>query len=425
MEWIVLSKRIEAVVQTPSGLQRQIIAHHPFIRRETAPSPHVRGEGKKERSHLGWIQHIGKIIGLWMLVIFSGMSMAANKPIIWYEQEAHDKQSIQLRVDLMLSSDCPHCRAADHFFRRFEKKNHWVNVHRYYINQDKSALDHFNDLLRAESIQMNRFGVPAVFFCNARWLGFDKAHHSAKGVVNALNYCHDQIIASGSLTPLTVKTLRQMNDSHWFESTLDNKTPLPTLLMIAATRDATMNYSAAAALLIFMWLTMIRDKRARLATGGLLIGLLGLIHTFQQVNSIHFYQVLSHLYWLPKLTALLLVSFLMIYRKRFWAGQSSTQDTPVGVVLLLSCLSILAMYPFNQDLLLNFSLVMNNYLLNLKSSSTQFQQYIFLYQFNYLFIISLLVGFFYFLWFKLSKSQRLWNRLAAIGLLILALYFLW
>ena len=421
----MLSKRIEAVVQTPSSLQRQIMAQNPLIRQETAPSPYVRGERKKERHYLGWIHQLGKIIGFWMLVIFSGISMAANKPIIWYEQDAHDKQSIQLRVDLMLSSDCPHCRAADHFFRRFEKKNHWVSVHRYYINQDKSALDHFNHLLRAESIQMNMFGVPAVFFCNARWLGFDKAHHSAKGIVNALNYCHDQIIASGSLTQSTVKTLRQMNDSHWFESTLDSKTPLITLLMIAATRDATMNYSAAAALLIFVWLTMIRDRRARLATGGLLIGVLGLIHTFQQVNSILFYQVLSYFYLLPIWTALLLVAFLMIYRKRFWGEQSSTQDIPVAIVILLSCLSILAMYPFNQDLLLNFSLIMNNYLLNLKLSSTQFQQYILLYQFNYLLIISLLVGFFYFLWFKLIKAQRLWSRFTAIGLLILVIYFLW
>src|SRR3990167_8779536 len=160
-----------------------------------------------------WIEGVravtfGLLIGLVSTIGFASPQHAVKQSADregqgWFTQDAQHKQDVQLRVDLFLSTTCPHCRAADRFFRQLETKKAWLAVHRYYINEDKVGLDRLNDLVIAQKIKITPFAVPAIFFCDARWLGFDSANKTGKEILNGLTYCHNQLIATGKLTPMT------------------------------------------------------------------------------------------------------------------------------------------------------------------------------------------------------------------------------
>ena len=177
-----------------------------------------------------------------MLCLLSPLGVASHSHLAkqnvanqaWFTQDPYHKENIQLRVDLFLSSTCPHCLAANQFFHQLESKKKWLSVHRYYVNQDKAALDRFNDLIQAQQITINAFAVPAIFFCDSRWLGFDNENNSGHQLLKSLNYCHQQLVASGKLTPTTVNAIRKSGVSEWYESNIVNSSSWVELIVSLA-----------------------------------------------------------------------------------------------------------------------------------------------------------------------------------------------
>ncbi|WP_026069530.1 thioredoxin domain-containing protein [Legionella tunisiensis] len=86
--------------------------------------------------------------------------MAEIPPTAWFSQ--NQNKQVKLRVDLFLSSLCPHCKKADEFFRTLEAKTPWIEVHRYIVNEDKAALEFFNQRLQQQHV--DSFAMPAIFF---------------------------------------------------------------------------------------------------------------------------------------------------------------------------------------------------------------------------------------------------------------------
>lgn len=128
----------------------------------------------------------------------------------WFHR---DQQRIILNVDLFMTSTCEHCHDALEFFKQQED----INLHPYFIDQDKKALEQFNQMLRSGIYTEGAFVVPTIFFCNSRWVGFDTPHSMGNTLRHAMDTCRAAIQREGLLPNFVVHTLRQQAfaDLNW------------------------------------------------------------------------------------------------------------------------------------------------------------------------------------------------------------------
>lgn len=218
------------------------------------------------------------IRGLFFLLSLS-MGSAHSEPAPWVSGEF---TSPVLHVELFLSSTCPHCHAADVFFSDLEKKEPWVVVHRYVVNENKAALQQFYERLHAEKSE--DFSVPAFFFCDSHWVGFANAATTGTLLLKGLTYCRDHLMTEKKLSPSTVNVLRQWGVAGQFQQErYEAYTPYRFMLVTAWT-DALSpcSFFCLAAFLAFLWLYPV----SRWSGVGLgMVGLfsIGAIHFMQQV----------------------------------------------------------------------------------------------------------------------------------------------
>src|SRR6478609_2496606 len=99
-----------------------------------------------------------RIIAIVWLLMSSAWAGKAPE-MSWYSEGPND--SIELNVELFLSSECTHCYNANEFFKILEPQNPWLHVHRHFINKDKSALALFSQLLAQQN--MDDFAVPSIY----------------------------------------------------------------------------------------------------------------------------------------------------------------------------------------------------------------------------------------------------------------------
>jgi glutaredoxin len=154
------------------------------------------------------------VIRFVLLSLFSLQLWAGAMSFAWYTT-APD-QHVILNVELFISSTCPYCHKADVFFKEIEPSTPWLHVHRHLINEDKSALDLFNQFLTDQNAR--DFSVPSIFFCNSRWLGFDSEQTTGNDLLKALAYCKNDIEKEGRLTDETIITLRQWANANGFNT---------------------------------------------------------------------------------------------------------------------------------------------------------------------------------------------------------------
>jgi len=151
-------------------------------------------------------------------------------------------------------------------------------VHRYYIDKDKSSLQSFYEHLKAQ--QTMNFSVPAIFFCKARFVGFETSDTSGAVLVKAMTYCREQLKKEGKLSPLTVDLIRQwgMASQFTYSPQISNIAPLMTL--VTAVTDAFLPCSLFSfiAFLAFMWV----QRAMRWRVGGVFLLALGLTHFISQ-----------------------------------------------------------------------------------------------------------------------------------------------
>ena len=135
----------------------------------------------------------------------------ADLPSRWFTIK--NKQVI-LHLHVFTVSTCPYCQKAETFLNDLALKNPWLDIHPYVINTDKQALITFNKFLQEQ--KLSDFSVPAIFFCDSRWVGFKDVEKSGAQLLAGLNYCHEQLSKTYELSPTTVTTLKQMALANWF-----------------------------------------------------------------------------------------------------------------------------------------------------------------------------------------------------------------
>ena len=309
----------------------------------------------------------------------------------WLTQASHHKQDVQLRVDLFLSSTCPHCHAADKFFHHLEAKKPWISVHRYYINKDKTALDHLNQLVQAQKITINPFAVPAIFFCNSRWLGFDSAEGAGAELEKNLTYCRDQITKTGKLTPMTVNALRKNAVSDWYESNIVDNPSWSVLIPTLAGFEVLMTCSFFGFLVVFAFGYLISRRSLRVVLIGLFLSVIGLIHYLQQAHTGFFYEMLHQGQWPIAAVGVLLFGLIIFcYRdKGFFLQSHGSLKTIVAVGVAV--LTVAGVYAYSQGCIPNYSLVFQRHVVIKAESTSQQFFYILLYQLMYLTYFALML----------------------------------
>ena len=103
---------------------------------------------------------VQKILGFFFLLGFVSNSFAQPPLSPWYIQGPN--QEVILKLEVYLSSTCPHCKDAAVFLNTFQKAHPWVQVNRYLINENKPALKQFAS--RIDAMNVRGFAVPAFVF---------------------------------------------------------------------------------------------------------------------------------------------------------------------------------------------------------------------------------------------------------------------
>ncbi|KTD24294.1 Uncharacterised protein [Legionella lansingensis] len=333
-------------------------------------------------------------------------------PPVWFSKGENNQ--VKLQVYLFLSSTCPHCHKADDYFRTLEATTPWIEVHRYIINTDRNALTTFNVFLSQQNT--DDFSVPAIFFCNSRWVGFANAQTTGKELFRALHYCQQQVVRMDQLTPTTISVLRQWANANWYESNVANKPSVAVFLPMLAITDGLNPCSlfCILALFAFLWLT---NTRSLQITIGLVFSLVvGLVHAVQQVHTAFFFHALSWLRIPMIIIGLALLAYTLNYFKKLGNKASCA-------VVILVALSALGLQTYMQTCMPNFALIFQQWLSTQALSPLQVVLSQVIYQIIYILPLLLLVFVLVF-WRKsprLMKRENVITKVARISLILTAI----
>ncbi len=325
----------------------------------------------------------------------------------WYTKGPN--QSVNITMELFLTSTCPHCQKADAFFQQAEKMMPWLTIHKYVINQDKAALKKFYERLHAEHI--NDFAVPAMFFCGSRWSGYGEANTTGNVLRHALTYCHQKIIEQGSLTPETIKVLQKWGNASQYRIDASLvQTPI-LLLLFSALMDGLSSCSlfCFAAFLSFLW-AYPKQTQFQLKAAIVFLISLGFVHYMQQTHTDLYYQLLSNLKWFEiAVGVLLLLATVNTYREK----QSSATFTNGFLMIPIVCFTVIAVQTAQQTCTFNMALIYEQWMEEQTFSSVLKETYIILYQLFYL--LPLVIVLLLFLWSKRFKRVIACQRMLQIA----------
>ena len=325
------------------------------------------------------------ILSLWLL--YSCPSFAAPQSVAWFGRDAANH--VTITVDLFLSEGCPHCHKADAFFQGLEKKEPWVIVHRHIINQDKAELQLFYERLKQQ--HSTNFSVPALFFCDSRWVGFDDDESSGKAFLRGLNFCRKNITTQGELRPDTVRWLREWGGASQYE--MSHKPSPLTFVFMAAVAEALTPCSLFCffTFLSFLWLYPTNRGR-QLGIGVVFMGALLFIHYLLQAQSAVYYQYLTHPWLLRIFVGLLLLFFVAKCNK---SKEAPTPSMSFWVWLLVF-LSPIAIWVYQQTCTFNMALVYEQWFSGQSFSPLAHVMYRLEYQFAYVLPAMLCLALFFF-----------------------------
>lgn len=285
------------------------------------------------------------------LLLFSTLGWSQDLSS-WFSKGENNQ--IKIRVDLFLSSTCPHCQKADAFFQSLQAQKPWLDVHRYIINQDKTALDSFHQEL--QQLDIDDYAVPAIFFCNSRWVGFDETGITGQNLLRGLNYCYQQISQKGNLEPETISLLEQLSNASWFNANMTSKPSLALFTLTMALTDAFSPCSLFVFFALFSFLWLHKELKEMIGFTVLFLLALMIVHHFQQDHTIFFYQVLDSL----RIVALLIGFGLIVYMLIIYSRGSSAHPNFAIPVLVFLTAAITQAY--QQNCIPNFGLVYQQWL---------------------------------------------------------------
>ncbi len=318
-----------------------------------------------------------KIVLTLLFCVFTSLSAAQSKV---------ESNPPKLHANLFLSSTCPHCQKEDAFLRELQLQKPWLEIHRYVINLDKTALEQFQKELKQQNL--DDYSVPALFFCDSRWVGFDKAETTGKVIERGLDYCYKQISKSGHLTHETKAVLRQWANANLLAPGFMTLSSNPAVFIpFVALTDALSSCSLFCVLALFAFLWLYKEKSVMLGLGILYIVVVAITHHYQQAHTIFFYQALRWLRAPAVLIGLGLIAYIsLIYSK-------GTNIRPGLSLPILVGLTALVVEAYQQTCLPNYALVFTHWLDLQSLSVLQRKLYIVLYHSIYIIPLVLLMAF--------------------------------
>ena len=286
----------------------------------------------------------------------------------WFSIDKDHKAT--LNVELYLSSTCPHCQKANAFFHSIEANYPWLHIQYNFIDKDKNSLIRFNQLLIEQ--QKNDFAVPSIFFCNTRWLGFATAETTGKDLLQALNYCKQQIEKKGELNTTALNTIKHWANANQYDSGMVAEKPTDTYYMTTIALVDSLNPCALFGFAGFLAFLFIEEKRKKQFIAGILfISAVEIVHYVQQTQSSIFYELLSWLRLPAALLGCVMIYFIIQrYKKQF-------NDR---LYFVLAFLFGLVSMIYQQTCLMNWSYVFEQWLNNKHLSSMQYGLYQLYYQ---------------------------------------------
>ncbi|KTD49543.1 hypothetical protein Lrub_0642 [Legionella rubrilucens] len=320
------------------------------------------------------------VLGCWIVSTWGNPS-----PLRWYKQ---DNQQVILKVDLFLSTTCPHCRKADEFFNTLGQEKTWLEIQRHYINEDKAALDAFSQFLKQGTKGVDDYAVPAIFFCDSRWTGFDGAKTTGKKIIEALTYCRQQIEKDGALTQATVKSLQQWAMASWYENNIVNPPSASSFIPMMAFIDAISPCGILGLFALISFLTLQKTPARQWALGVFYLVLTTLTHYLQQANTALYFKILPFLIIPAAIAGILLLLYVV---------ESRLQPSPrgrfqgMGFLFGLALVAGVLIQSYQQNCAPNFALIFQQWLIVQPLSSGQRMVYILIYHLVYFFSLSLLV----------------------------------
>lgn len=212
-----------------------------------------------------------------------------------------------LKVELFESSTCVHCQKAVLFLDEMQQTHDWLKIEKHVINQDKAALTLFSQRLQA--LHEGDFSVPSLFFCGIRWAGFDSPEKSGQRLMQALQFCHDNI-KDGKVSAAATRTLQQWSKANQLQGRTDNpRNSLTQNIIVLALADAFTLCSWFALALFFVLMWGCDTLKNRVKTGLILVVSIFVMHYFQQFYPGRYFQFL-YLAILPGM----LIALLMLYK---------------------------------------------------------------------------------------------------------------
>ncbi|MCE3043408.1 hypothetical protein [Legionella sp. 16cNR16C] len=316
---------------------------------------------------------------------FITLAWAKDSDSQWYELDANNK--VTIKVDLFLSSTCPHCQKEDAYFKSIEPQNKWLKVERHYIDRDKASLELFNQYLNQQD--STDFSVPAVFFCNSKWVGFNEAANSGKAIMQGLELCRQQIEKRGQLTKNTSSILGTMATTSMMEASIEQgaSSSPRTLIPLMAAIDALNPCASILVMLLFAFMVASKDTYQRLTIAGLFLLTAGVVHFIQQSHILHFYSLLP---WL-RIPVILVGGALIGFAYYKYTNKSIEALALFGVVFFTA----LVAQVYQLGCSPNIGLIFKQWLGAQGYDSIKQQLLLVLYNFLYLFFLGLSTIFMY------------------------------
>ncbi len=351
-----------------------------------------------------------------MLSLISQVNWASDLSTQWFTGSG---KQVTLQVHLFTVSTCPYCQKAEAFLNDLASKNPWLDIHHYVINTDKQALVTFSQFLKGQ--QLNDFSVPAIFFCDSRWVGFKDNEKSGAQLLAGLNYCREQISKSGELTPATVQTLKQMALANWYEGSLTTPPSTPSFIPLMAIVDA-LNPSATIlvfALIAFLISLPTQNKRAVILISFALGA--GLAHYFQFAHLSFFYTITALLRPLAILIGLGLMIFILKFVKK---SNAQLVIATTAILVFFTALIIQSYIQINNSP--NFALIVKQWLVSQQFSASKQMFYQLIYIMTYVITLAL-DALIIVLLFRLKRLQNylpLFKRLGESFLLVVGVFLI-
>lgn len=354
-------------------------------------------------------------------ITLSPTASAEDTSFPWFSKSS--KKQVTLRVDVFTSSTCSHCQKLEAFLKKEAEKKPWLNIYYHVINQDKQALETYAQYLKQQNL--DDFFVPAIFFCNSRWLGFANPEASGKVLLSNLEYCRKQIQKEGKLSPTTIEVLKQVAQANLYQGNYDSKMPDWTFPPLIALIDALSPESSFIILTLLCFILIEKKRTLQITSMILFLISIGLAHYFQQMYTDLFYDLVPFIRIPVALIGLGLLTYLFAFHPKAF---SSRRSLPTVISLIWIILTGLTVQIYQQMHLPNFSLTFQQWLIA-KQDISPFGQWLYVisYQFLYLLFIALTTGIllavlkYYGKWtkHKLVVDEFGWQYLTLIGFILL------